>query len=164
MGAYLSQYGPFIPWLGALMATGAYAIGAMDVGCAASSPTRCRSMPIAAPGGPEAAYLIERLMDAIAFETGLTVDTVRARNFVRPEQMPFKAPTGRTYDSGEFEGHMRQGHGGRRLGDHQGPRQGRQEAGQAARHRHGDLYRGLRRRREGARDRQRWRRTAPRPC
>jgi aerobic carbon-monoxide dehydrogenase large subunit len=58
-------------------------------------------------GRPEAAYLIERLMDAIAFETGLSVDTVRTRNFVTPEQMPFKAPTGRTYDSGEFEGHMR---------------------------------------------------------
>jgi carbon-monoxide dehydrogenase large subunit len=107
MGAYLSQYGPFIPWLGALMATGAYAIGAMDVRVRG---VFTNTLPVDAyrgAGRPEAAYLIERLMDAIAFETDLTVDTVRARNFVKPEQMPFKAPTGRTYDSGEFEGHMR---------------------------------------------------------
>jgi carbon-monoxide dehydrogenase large subunit len=108
LGAYLSQYGPFIPWLGALMATGAYAIGAMDVRVRG---VFTNTLPVDAyrgAGRPEAAYLIERLMDAIAFETGLSVDTVRARNFVKPEQMPFKAPTGRTYDSGEFEGHMRQ--------------------------------------------------------
>jgi carbon-monoxide dehydrogenase large subunit len=107
MGAYLSQFGPFIPWLGALMATGAYAIGAMDVRVRG---VFTNTLPVDAyrgAGRPEAAYLIERLMDAIAFETGLSVDTVRARNFVKPEQMPFKAPTGRTYDSGEFEGHMR---------------------------------------------------------
>jgi aerobic carbon-monoxide dehydrogenase large subunit len=107
LGAYLSQFGPFIPWLGALMATGAYAIGAMDV---TVRGVFTNTLPVDAyrgAGRPEAAYLIERLMDAIAFETGLSVDTVRARNFVTPEQMPFKAPTGRTYDSGEFEGHMR---------------------------------------------------------
>jgi len=107
LGAYLSQYAPFIPWLGALMATGAYAIGAMDVRVRG---VLTNTLPVDAyrgAGRPEAAYLIERLMDAIAFETGLSVDTVRARNFVTPGQMPFKAPTGRTYDSGEFEGHMR---------------------------------------------------------
>jgi carbon-monoxide dehydrogenase large subunit len=107
LGAYLSQYAPFIPWLGALMATGAYAIGAMDVRVRG---VFTNTLPVDAyrgAGRPEAAYLIERLMDAVAFETGLGVDAVRARNFVKPEQMPFKAPTGRTYDSGEFEGHMR---------------------------------------------------------
>jgi carbon-monoxide dehydrogenase large subunit len=107
MGAYLSQYGPFIPWSSALMATGAYAIGAMDVRVRG---VFTNTLPVDAyrgAGRPEAAYLIERLMDAIAYETGLTVDTVRARNFVGPDEMPFKAPTGRTYDSGEFEGHMR---------------------------------------------------------
>ncbi len=108
LGAYLSQFGPFIPWLGALMATGAYAIRAMDV---TVKGIFTNTLPVDAyrgAGRPEAAYLIERLMDRIAYETGLSVDTVRARNFVKPSQMPFKAPTGRIYDSGEFEGHMRQ--------------------------------------------------------
>jgi carbon-monoxide dehydrogenase large subunit len=108
LGAYLSQFGPFIPWLGALMATGAYGIRAMDVSV---KGVYTNTVPVDAyrgAGRPEAAYLIERLMDRIAIEKGLTVDTVRSRNFVKPSQMPFKAPTGRIYDSGEFEGHMRQ--------------------------------------------------------
>ena len=37
-------------------------------------------------GRPEAAYLIERLVDAIARETGKTPDAVRAQNFVKPER------------------------------------------------------------------------------
>lgn len=108
LGAYLSQFGPYIPWLGALMATGSYAIRTMDV---TVKGIYTNTLPVDAyrgAGRPEAAYLIERLMDRIAYETGLSVDTVRTRNFVKPSQMPFKAPTGRTYDSGEFECHMRQ--------------------------------------------------------
>ncbi|WP_454814185.1 xanthine dehydrogenase family protein molybdopterin-binding subunit [Labrys neptuniae] len=129
LGAYLSQFGPFIPWLGALMATGAYAIGAMDVRVRG---VFTNTLPVDAyrgAGRPEAAYLIERLMDAIAFETGLSVDTVRTRNFVRPEQMPFKAPTGRTYDSGEFEGHMRKAMDVAGWGDFKGRWQASKKAG-----------------------------------
>eukprot|EP01036_Dinobryon_divergens_P056050 gene56050-74832_t len=58
-------------------------------------------------GRPEAAYLIERLVDAIARETGKTPDAVRALNFVKPGEMPHRTQTGPVYDSGEFEGHMR---------------------------------------------------------
>ncbi len=32
---------------------------------------------------------------------------MRARNFVKPSQMPYRTQTGPVYDSGEFEGHMR---------------------------------------------------------
>ncbi|WP_164125862.1 molybdopterin-dependent oxidoreductase, partial [Stenotrophomonas maltophilia] len=46
------------------------------------------------------------LMDRIALETGLTPVEVRRRNFIRPDQFPWKTPVGRTYDSGEFDGHM----------------------------------------------------------
>ncbi|MDQ0395171.1 xanthine dehydrogenase family protein molybdopterin-binding subunit [Labrys monachus] len=129
LGAYLSQFAPFIPWLGALMATGAYAVGAMDVRVRG---VFTNTLPVDAyrgAGRPEAAYLIERLMDAIAFETGLGVDTVRARNFVKPEQMPFKAPTGRVYDSGEFEGHMRQAMQVAGWSDFETRRQAAQKAG-----------------------------------
>ena len=52
MGAYLSQYGPFIPYIGATMSTGVYDIQALDVDDrTASTPTPSRSTPIAAPGG-----------------------------------------------------------------------------------------------------------------
>ncbi|MEC9346381.1 MAG: xanthine dehydrogenase family protein molybdopterin-binding subunit [Pseudomonadota bacterium] len=53
-------------------------------------------------GRPEAIYIIERLVNAVAVETGLEPDEVRRRNFIRPEQMPYKTSTGETYDSGDF--------------------------------------------------------------
>jgi carbon-monoxide dehydrogenase large subunit len=60
-------------------------------------------------GRPEAAYLVERFVDHIARETGLTPDEIRARNFIKPSQLPFKTALGDTYDSGDFETVMRKG-------------------------------------------------------
>ena len=51
--------------------------------------------------------MIERFVDHIARELGTTPDAIRALNFVSPENMPHQTATGRVYDSGEFEGHMR---------------------------------------------------------
>ena len=75
--------------------------------CAASIPTPFRSTPIAAPAGPEAAYLLERLVDAAARELGLPREEIRAKNFVKPSQMPYTTLTARHYDVGDFEGAMR---------------------------------------------------------
>ncbi|MEZ2406421.1 xanthine dehydrogenase family protein molybdopterin-binding subunit [Bosea sp. RCC_152_1] len=107
MGAWLSQYGPFIPWVGTTMTPGCYNIPAVHV---LFRGVLTHTTPIDAyrgAGRPEAAYLIERLVDAIASETGKTPDAVRAQNFVKPSEMPHKTQTGPVYDSGEFEGHMR---------------------------------------------------------
>lgn len=107
MGAYLSQYGPFIPWVGTTMTPGCYNIPAVHV---VFRGVLTNTTPVDAyrgAGRPEAAYLIERLVDAIARETGKTPDAVRAQNFVKPSEMPHKTQTGPVYDSGEFEGHMR---------------------------------------------------------
>ncbi|QEL26189.1 xanthine dehydrogenase family protein [Bosea sp. F3-2] len=107
MGAYLSQYGPFIPWVGTTMTPGCYNIPAVHV---VFRGVLTNTTPVDAyrgAGRPEAAYLIERLVDAIARETGKTPDAVRALNFVKPSEMPHKTQTGPVYDSGEFEGHMR---------------------------------------------------------
>jgi len=50
MGAYLSTFGPYIPHGGAGMLPGLYDIQAFQLPASARcSPTRCRSMPIAAP-------------------------------------------------------------------------------------------------------------------
>jgi carbon-monoxide dehydrogenase large subunit len=57
-------------------------------------------------GRPEASYVIERLVDAAAREIGVAPDELRRRNFIRPEQMPYKTPTGKTYDTGEFAEQM----------------------------------------------------------
>ncbi|KRE04579.1 carbon monoxide dehydrogenase [Bosea sp. Root670] len=107
MGAWLSQYGPFIPWVGTTMTPGCYSIPAVHV---VFRGVLTHTTPVDAyrgAGRPEAAYLIERLVDAIAREIGKAPEAVRAQNFVKPTEMPHSTQTGPVYDSGEFEGHMR---------------------------------------------------------
>jgi carbon-monoxide dehydrogenase large subunit len=65
-----------------------------------------------APGGvayrcsfrvTEASYLIERLVQTAAYELGLDPAELRRRNFVRPDQFPYRSATGFVYDSGDYE-------------------------------------------------------------
>jgi aerobic carbon-monoxide dehydrogenase large subunit len=53
-------------------------------------------------GRPEANYYMERLVDTAAREMGIDHVELRRRNHIPPEAMPYKAPNGTTYDSGEF--------------------------------------------------------------
>src|SRR4029079_5088177 len=53
-------------------------------------------------GRPEANYYMERLVDTAAREMGGAQVDLRRRNHIPPEAMPYKAPNGTTYDSGEF--------------------------------------------------------------
>ena len=55
-------------------------------------------------GRPEANYYMERLIDRAADEMGINRLTLRKRNFIKPQQMPFAASSGVTYDSGDFQG------------------------------------------------------------
>jgi carbon-monoxide dehydrogenase large subunit len=106
MGAYLSFFAPFIPWNGATMLPGCYRIPAMH---ARIRGVYTHTPPVDAyrgAGRPEATYVIERLVDAVARARGEAQDAVRRRNFIAPADMPYKTATGRTYDSGEFLGHM----------------------------------------------------------
>ena len=54
-------------------------------------------------GRPEANYYMERLIDSAADEMGISRMTLRKRNFIKPNQMPFPASSGVTYDSGDFQ-------------------------------------------------------------
>lgn len=106
MGAYLSQYAPFIPYLGITMGTGCYDIPIMDysVKCVYTN-----TVPVDAyrgAGRPEAAYHIERLVNEAARITGLDPAEIRRRNFIKPEQMPYRTQGRRTYDTGDFAGQM----------------------------------------------------------
>lgn len=106
MGAYLSCYAPYIPWLGAGMATGVYDIPAAFVRLRA---TYTNTVPVDAyrgAGRPEAAYVIERLVDAVAHELDVAPDVLRRRNFIKPKAMPYTTPTGKIYDSGDFAAHL----------------------------------------------------------
>ena len=56
-------------------------------------------MPIAAPGGPRANYLVERLIDTAARELGIDRIEIRRRNMVPPSAMPYVSAMGQRYDS-----------------------------------------------------------------
>ena len=54
-------------------------------------------------GRPEAAALLERILDVAADELGLAPEEIRRRNFVPPDAFPWDTFAGRTYDSGDYE-------------------------------------------------------------
>ncbi|MDQ1602946.1 MAG: aerobic carbon-monoxide dehydrogenase large subunit, partial [Actinomycetota bacterium] len=50
----------------------------------------------------EAAYLVERMVDALALELKADPAELRLKNFIRPEQFPYQSKTGWSYDSGDY--------------------------------------------------------------
>ena len=79
-----------------------YATPAIEVN---SKVVFTNTTPIAAyrgAGRPEANYYMERLIDTAAREMGIDRVELRRRNHIAPNAMPYKAPSGMNYDSGEF--------------------------------------------------------------
>ncbi len=50
----------------------------------------------------EAVYLVERMVDCLAFELKMDPAELRMKNLLRPEQFPYTTPTGWEYDSGNY--------------------------------------------------------------
>jgi carbon-monoxide dehydrogenase large subunit len=59
--------------------------------------------PYRGAGREQAAYVVERLIDEAARETGRDPVALRRQNLIPASAMPYATPVGRTYDSGEFE-------------------------------------------------------------
>jgi carbon-monoxide dehydrogenase large subunit len=59
--------------------------------------------PYRGAGRPEAAYIAEQAVEAVAKALDLDPIEARRRNFIRPEQFPYKTPGGSVYDSGDYE-------------------------------------------------------------
>jgi carbon-monoxide dehydrogenase large subunit len=102
MGAYLSNFGPFIPQLAAPMLSGVYKIPSIQLSI---KGTVTNTVPVDAyrgAGRPEAIYLLERLIDVAAGELGVAPEELRRRNFIQPSDMPYQTPVESRYDSGDF--------------------------------------------------------------
>jgi carbon-monoxide dehydrogenase large subunit len=106
MGAYLHQFGPFIPFVGTSMSSGLYDIPAVFAKVEGVYMHTVPTDAFRGAGRPEAAYLIERLIDKAGEETGLGPVEIRKRNFIRQDQLPYTTQTGRMYDTGDFAGHL----------------------------------------------------------
>jgi carbon-monoxide dehydrogenase large subunit len=50
----------------------------------------------------EAVHMIERMADIMAHELGEDPADFRLKNFIRPDQFPYRSPTGWEYDSGNY--------------------------------------------------------------
>ncbi len=110
LGAYLSNYGPFIPTdAGSAMLVGSYITPAVYVRV---KGVFTNTQPVDAyrgAGRPEAAYLLERLIDHAGRETGLGPAEIRRRNFIPVASMPYATPMGQTYDTGDFRQNLEDG-------------------------------------------------------
>ena len=84
----------------------AYAVPAVHVTSQAVFTNTAPTGPYRGAGRPEAVYLTERLLDRAAALIGVDPVEIRRRNFIAPEAMPYKTPTGFVYDSGEFAATM----------------------------------------------------------
>jgi carbon-monoxide dehydrogenase large subunit len=103
MGAYLSNFAPFIPTMaGTKVLASVYgfqAIYANVVGVLTNT------VPVDAyrgAGRPESNYLVERLIDAAARELAIDRIEIRRRNMVSSAAMPYTTAMGQKYDSGDF--------------------------------------------------------------
>lgn len=104
VGAYLSSMGSGVPTVNvALFVLGLYAIPTVEV---LITNVYTNTTPVDAyrgAGRPEAAYIIERAIGRVALELGLDPAEVRRRNFVTPDRLPYRHPTGISLDTGQYE-------------------------------------------------------------
>src|SRR5207245_697584 len=103
LGAYLEILTPYAGMLTGRLLTGPYRIPAARYELTSVFTNAMATAPYRGAGRPEATYLLERTMDAIARSCGLDPAEVRRRNLIRPEEFPYRAPSGLVYDSGQYE-------------------------------------------------------------
>lgn len=103
LGGYMTGFGPMIPTVNvAKHLVGPYRTPLVG------SHVRCvltNTVPVTAyrgAGRPEGNYYLERLVDTAAREMKIDPVDLRKRNLIAPGQLPYKAPSGCVYDSGDF--------------------------------------------------------------
>ena len=104
IGAYASTYAAIVATTNTKNClSSVYRIPAIHAGVKMVLTNAAPLGPYRGAGRPEAIYLVERLIDEAARATGIDRIELRRKNLIPPSAMPYKAPSGQTYDSGEFE-------------------------------------------------------------
>ncbi|MCQ0988676.1 xanthine dehydrogenase family protein molybdopterin-binding subunit [Jiella marina] len=102
MGGYLSTFGPNIPTnLYAPLLSGVYKLPAIFCNV---KVVFTNTLPVDAyrgAGRPEATFVLERLVDVAAIETGIDKIEIRRRNMISKEEYPYQTPVVVEYDSGD---------------------------------------------------------------
>ncbi|MDH4175367.1 MAG: molybdopterin-dependent oxidoreductase, partial [Betaproteobacteria bacterium] len=104
IGAYASTYAAIVATNNTKNClSSVYRIPAIHAGVRMVLTNAAPLGPYRGAGRPEAIYLVERLIDEAARATGIDRVELRRKNLIPVSAMPYKAPSGQTYDSGEFE-------------------------------------------------------------
>jgi carbon-monoxide dehydrogenase large subunit len=105
LGGYCGQFGPLLPTLNVTKnINSVYRTPLLEVAtkCVFTNTTLVSAYRGA--GRPEGNFNMERTLDFAAAEMGIDRFELRRRNFIRPNEMPFKAASGNLYDCGDFPG------------------------------------------------------------
>ncbi len=103
MGGYMQLLTPGVPLLGGFLYHGVYDVGAYSFTCTGVFTNKPPTDAYRGAGRPEATYAIERAMDALAAEVGVSPVEIRRRNYIKAEQFPYESPAGLVFDSGNYE-------------------------------------------------------------
>ena len=105
MGAYTHNFTVAIPLLGLFVAPGQYDIPtSYALHCVVTNTPTTDAYRGA--GRPEAAYYLERTIDAFAREIGVDPADVRKANYWKPDQFPVTTQIGLTMDTGDYEANL----------------------------------------------------------
>jgi carbon-monoxide dehydrogenase large subunit len=103
MGAYLSTFAPCVPtYLYATLLAGTYTTPVIYCEVKAVFTNTVPVDAYRGAGRPEATFLLERLMDVAARETGIDRVELRRRNFIPNDAFPYQTPVALQYDSGDY--------------------------------------------------------------
>ncbi len=89
--------------LGPKVQTTVYKVPVVDYGVKAVLTNTMATGAYRGAGRPEANYLMERLMEKAARQLKLDPAEIRRRNFIRPQDFPYRTHLGDVYDVGDFD-------------------------------------------------------------
>ncbi len=103
MGAYLSTFAPAIPtYLSATLLAGVYTTPVIYGEVRAVFTNTVPVDAYRGAGRPETTYLLERLVDVVAHDTGIDRVELRRKNFIPIGAFPYQTPVALQYDSGDY--------------------------------------------------------------
>jgi carbon-monoxide dehydrogenase large subunit len=103
LGAYMHHVGYFIATANfSRCLPGPYRIPAVHSTVTCVLTNTVPTAPYRGAGRPEAAYIMESLIEAAGHKLGIDPVDIRRRNLIGPEAMPHKTAVGMTYCSGDF--------------------------------------------------------------
>jgi aerobic carbon-monoxide dehydrogenase large subunit len=104
MGAYLSTFATSVPtYLYATLLAGTYKTPVIYCEVKAMFTNTVPVDAYRGAGRPEATFLLERLVDAVAMDTGIDRVELRRRNFIPADAFPYQTPVALQYDSGDYQ-------------------------------------------------------------